>query len=362
MNIAILGTRGIPNRYGGFEYFAENLSRQLVKRGHRVTVYSPHNHPHKENDFCDVLIKKKWFPDKLFGPFANLLYDYLCLADAKKSHFDILFEMGYTFTPLLKFIKLNKLPPVIVHMDGIEWKRKRWGFIPRLFIRYCEKEAMKKLSRHIVDHPIIKDYFNKKYNTETTCIPYGVEHLKTSKKIIDNKNLKPNQYDLLIARLVPENHITTIIEGKPSDDPVPLIITGNYKNGYGKKIYKKYHKRNNIQFTGGIYDKEVLDSLRLYARYYFHGHSVGGTNPSLLEAMAAGCLIVAHENRYSQYILEDSAFYFKCVDDIKSILNSPELLDDIENQMRTNVKKKAERNYNWEIITAQYEKYLISSY
>jgi len=285
MKIAILGTRGIPNNYGGFEQCAEQLSVQLVEKGYDVTVYSVNNHPYNKKSFKGVRIVKKWCPEHIIGSAAHFVYDFLCLKDALKKH-DVIFEFGYQSVAISFLLLSIKKSIIITNMDGLEWKRDKWSPFVKKMTKYFEYIATKKSTALISDNAGIKKYLYEKYNAKSTLIPYGVDEVSPNQSIMQHYKMKPFLYFLLIARLEPENNIEMILNGYvKSKSDIPFLVIGNDKTKYGLSLKNKY-KSSGTKFLGSIYNKEHLDSLRHFAKCYFHGHSVGGTNPSLLEAMA----------------------------------------------------------------------------
>lgn len=361
MKIAILGTKGIPNLYGGFEQFAEDLSTRLVLNGHSVTVYNPSFHTYEEEYFKGVQIRRKFSPEKLIGGAANFIYDHICLKDALNSDFDIIYEAGYHSVALsFKYYNIQKLvrPVVITNMDGLEWMRSKWSPWVRRFIKHLERVTVANCPYLISDNKGIQTYYKKRFNKESYCIPYGanlVEEFKESH--LSEYGIRPFNYNVVVARLEPENNVEVILKANEiSKCKHPLLIIGNYRTKYGKYLKGKY-ANNSVLFVGGVYEKEKLNSVRHFSISYFHGHSVGGTNPSLLEAMACRCFIIAHDNEFNRSILEESAIYFKNGIELSSSLS--QLMNLRTSVYRAFSKRNVEkiRNiYNWDIITLQYEK------
>lgn len=357
MKIAILGTRGIPNSYGGFEQFAEYLSVGLVELGHSVTVYNVHFHEYDQLEFKGVEIRKIYSPEKQIGAPANFVYDYLCMKDALKQDFDIIYEAGYhSNAPSYYLLKKNS-PIVITNMDGIEWKRSKWNYFTRQLIKKLEKIAVRKSDYLVSDNSAIQEYYKKEFCADSFCIAYGadiVEHF--DEELISPYNVTAYNYFLLIARLEPENNIEMILDGYVlSADARPLLVVGNAETKYGRFLQAKYHN-NNIRFLGAIYNKEVLDNLRHYCALYFHGHSVGGTNPSLLEAMASEALIASHDNVFNKSVLNINALYFVKDKDVASIIRNLDSWGDDEKKFFiANNKAQTINCYSWKSIVFQYE-------
>ena len=354
MKIGILGTRGIPNAYGGFEQFAQHLAKGLVEKGHDVSVYNSSNHPHKASTWSGVNIIHCYDPESKIGTAGQFIYDYNCIQDAKKREFDILLQLGYTSSSIWHRFWPKKTTH-IVNMDGLEWKRTKYNKFTQRFLKWAESLAVNYGDVLIADSTGIKDYIRKRYQKEAVYIPYGADIPEAfSQSILNLFQLDANQYYLLIARMEPENNIEPVILGYlQSSKPHPLVIVGSTENKYGQFLLKKYAS-NNIRFQGAVYDQAALNALRHYSALYFHGHSVGGTNPSLLEAMACGCNIVAHENEFNRDILSDSASYFSTADEVKKIMNEP-----LNNSLVTDRKQKNLEKirsiFTWEKIIDDYE-------
>lgn len=353
MKIAILGTRGIPNNYGGFEEFAENIAFQLVEKGHYVSVYCPVSHQYKSATFNKIDLIKIKYPVSL-GGFSQLIYDYKCLSDASKKDFDVVIMCGYSSSIFYFFFK-SKLRLLITNLDGIEWKRSKWALPVKKYLQLSEKFAIKKSHISVADNPEIQKYFENKYQIKPTYIPYGATIFnKSDESVVKKMKLEPNGYFLIIARLEPENSIKEIITGFiESKSYKKLVIVSNYSaNSFGKNIYSDYQNNSQIIFTGDIYDKTILNNLRYFSFAYIHGHSVGGTNPSLLEAMACDCKIIAHNNIYNKAILRDDALYFESPKQLAQILIS----ENLSKIKSNNNIQKINDLFNWENVCNKYLK------
>lgn len=360
MNIAILGTRGIPNNYGGFEQFAQFISVGLVERGHQVTVYAPHFHPYQPLEYQGVKIRKIFSPENIMGSMANFYYDHECLKDALQNKFDIIYEAGYATVALsYKLLNVGASSSLIVtNMDGIEWKRSKWNFFTKKLIHYLEKLCVAHSTHLISDNEEIRSFYLKEYNKETVFLAYGAEVVTLfDVGYLNNYALVADAYYVLVARLEPENNIELILNGYlQSNSPLPFIVIGNASTKYGNLLREKY-KDTTIRFIGGVYDKQILDSLRHFSAIYFHGHSVGGTNPSLLEAMAVGCMVAAHANNFNRTVLLDTGVYFSSTEEIVHIIqtDNPRL-----DSYKTLAVDRIKTTYNWELIIDQYEHYFKS--
>lgn len=367
MKIAFVSPRGIPNNYGGFEQFAEYISVGLAQRGHDITVYSPKFHPYQHDNYKGVKIKHIYSPETWMGSsVGSFFYDFASLKDALKNEdFDIIYEAGYTsiIPAYIWFdVKKRKRPIFTTNMDGLENKRSKFNPIVRRFLDWEEKMAVKYSHYLIADNMGIHDYYKEKYGKESKFLAYGANiHNDFNAEYLKEFGLKPEEYYILIARLEPENNIIMAIEGylhSKENGRRPLIIVGKTNTPHGKELVKKYENEKNVRFVGGIYDFKKLDSVRHFSRAYFHGHSVGGTNPSLLEAMAAGCFIFAHDNIFNRAVLKDNAWYYP------SALKVSEFLDNIDTIVYKHKIEFIAKNidvirneYSWEHLVDEHEKY-----
>ncbi len=360
MNIAIVGTRGIPNQYGGFEQFADILSQALVAKGHQITVYCSANHPYKEQELNGVKLIHKYDPENKIGTVGQFIYDLLCITDAKKRDFDIIYLLGYTSSSIWQRIIYGGKAIVVTNMDGLEWKRNKYSSPVKTFLKYAEKLAVKNSKHLVADSLGIQDYLKTKYKVESTYIPYGSYLFDTpSESELLNFDLKPFGYDILIARFEPENNIELILRAfSMSKTNRQLVLLGDHsRTVFGKEMFKKYGSDKKIRFLGAIYDQTVLNNLRYYSNLYFHGHSVGGTNPSLLEAMGSSALIAYHNNEFNEAIVGSDGFKFSDSATLMHVINNigknkyPEC---IKNNLQ-----KISTIYSWENICNRYEEYFM---
>ncbi len=359
MKIGIIGTRGIPNHYGGFEQFAEYLSVFLAKENHHIYVYNSSNHQYKEKTYKSVHIVHCYDPENKIGTVGQFIYDFNCILHSRKMNFDIILQLGYTSSSIWSFL-FPKKAIVITNMDGLEWKRSKYSSLTKKFLKFAEKLAVKHSDFLISDSIGIQSYIKNKYHKDSQFIAYGGHVFETpNNTILKEFSVKEFEYNMLIARLEPENNIHVILEGvtKSSTENIFLIV-GNYNaSKYGREIYNSYKNNDKIQFLGGIYDINILNNLRYFSKLYFHGHSVGGTNPSLLEAMASNALIVAHDNQYNKYILEEEAYYFKNSLDVQSLVEKIHKNEPQENIKLDKNLQKIKSFYNYDSINQQYQSF-----
>ena len=367
MKIAFVSTRGIPNNYGGFEQFAEHVSVGLARRGHEVVVYSPHFHPYRERDYKGVRIKHIYSPEQWMGSsVGSFFYDFMSLRDAlKKERFDIIYEAGYTsIVPAYIWFNVRRIkyPLFTTNMDGLEYKRTKFNRWVRKFVFWEERMAVKHSHYLIADNMGIHDYYKEKYGKESKFLAYGADIREDyDEGVLREFGLEADGYFIVVARLEPENNLFMAIEGYLASSQYgkrPLVVVGKTNTPYGKHLVERYGRDRNIRFVGGIYDFRKLNSVRHYSYAYFHGHSVGGTNPSLLEAMASGCFILSHDNIFNRAVLGENALYYGSTD------AAAEMLDGIGRAVSACKKEYTRRNlevirrdYSWEKLVDEHEEY-----
>ncbi|MDR3056952.1 MAG: DUF1972 domain-containing protein [Prevotella sp.] len=360
IKLAIVGTRGIPARYGGFETFAQELSLRLTPKEIDVSVYCDDS-KEKINLYENVNLKyasctKDQNPLKYYKESIDL---------AVKDGNDIILTCGAGGSLAILYHRLHKSKAIfITNTDGIEYKRTKWNFIIRIGVRFVGEFMAVLYSNYLIADSVgIKQYLLKNYPfitpSKIKVIEYGAYIIsKFNKEHLDKYNLLPNDYYLVVSRLEPENNIEMIINGfLKSKTDKKLVIIGNIKGtAYIKSLLVK--KSDKVVFIGGVYDAMVLNSLRFGCMAYLHGHSVGGTNPSLLEAMGSGNIILAHDNVFNREVTDNTMFYFisdeTCAEKINMIENLPE--NDIKEKKELSIRKVTEY-YNWERIADEYLKF-----
>jgi len=359
LRIGILGTRGIPNYYGGFEHISEYVSAGLVQRGHSVTVYNSHNHPYTADTWNGVSIQHCYDPEYLIGTAGQFIYDMNCLRDARKRNFDVLLIMGYTSSSVWGRL-YPKNSAIITNMDGLEWKRTKYSKPVQRFLRYAEKLAVKHSNFYISDSMVIRSYLAEKYAINSQYIPYGADMLTpVERDQMQAKEAMNEDYFLLMARMEPENNIEAILEGfNNSNSPRKFKVLGDTSNRFGKFIAHRFKNDDRIQFKGAIFDNAKVRALQNNSYLYFHGHSVGGTNPSLLEAMASEALIAAHDNPFNKSVLNTDAFYFSNAEGVKQLVENVQHKD-VEQLMVRNNLKKIQYQFSWEKVIEEYESFIL---
>jgi len=363
MKIAITGTRGVPNHYGGFEQFAEHLSEYLAGDGHDVTVYNSHTHPYQASEWKGVKIRHCYDPEDRLGTIGQFFYDLNCILDCRRRNYDIILQLGYTSNSVWGFL-LPKKAVIITNMDGMEWKRSKYKPAVQKFLRWAEKLAVKTSDFLVADSIGIQDYLLQKYKVRSQYIPYGASLFEDPDiSVLAQYGVEKHAYDMLIARLEPENNIETILEGVTGANcGRTFLVIGNHHTAYGAYLKDKFGGCERVRFVGGIYDIHVLNNLRYFSNIYFHGHSVGGTNPSLLEAMSSNSYICANKNIFNFSILGNDANYFSHATEVRQMVETMEKNSEEARLKVFNNHRKIKTTYSWEDINGQYIRFMIEAY
>jgi len=355
MKIAILGTRGIPAHYGGFETFAEKLAVGLCERGFDVTVFCESGEASGTDSYHGV--KLRYVPAPSLGPFQTMVYDVRSLWTARKGY-DLVYMLGYGaafFCQIPRFWGTE----VWINPDGLEWARAKWGLVARSYFHLMEWTSVHVANRIIADADVIAASLARRHGVLPNCvvIPYGCDIVEEPPPTdpIRVWSLFPNGYYLVVCRLEPENHVFEILQAfQKCRSDKPLIVVGNHLNDtrYVKKLRSVNDSR--VRMIGTVYDRVTLSSLRYYAQGYIHGHSVGGTNPSLLEAMGCGNLIFAHDNPFNRETLGPYGIYFQDAQDLATAINSAERETGGRERFKRGVQRRAMENYSWPSVVSQY--------
>ena len=353
MKISIIGTVGLPANYGGFETLAENLIQYLGEQ-FQFTVYcTSKNREEKPNKYKNADLV--YVPLQANG-FQSTIYDIVSIYKAIWDS-DILLILGVSGCVSLPLIRRLFRRKIIVHIDGLEWKREKWGFLARLFLKYSEMSAIKYSDTIIADNLAIKEYVKDEYKKNSVLIEYGGDHVVPENEKISDEwgfDYERNGYAIKVCRIEPENNVGMILDAFSKTNNIPLVIVGNWDNSsYGRNLREKYSHSSNFALLDPIYDKARLYQLRSNAAIYVHGHSAGGTNPSLVEAMYLGLPIIAFDVQYNRETTKHKAIYFKSNGDLKIILKDLDCLD-LPNLGR-NMKEVALKCYKWSQIAEKYQ-------
>jgi glycosyltransferase involved in cell wall biosynthesis len=355
MKIAILGSRGIPARYGGFETFAERLALGLRARGVDVTVFCEAGSPNAPDEYEGVRLRTVAAP--ALGPLRTILYDLKCLWAARRG-FDVVYMLGYGAAPFCVIPRLWG-SEVWINPDGLEWARAKWGFAARSYFRLMERASLFAANRIIADAEAIAASLASRYGKLKACtvIPYGCDGMDAPPSVepLSKWNLAPRGYFLVVCRLEPENHVLEIMEAfQRSASKRQLIVVGNHQAGTKYVELLGAVRDARIRMIGTVYDKAELAALRYYCFAYLHGHSVGGTNPSLLEAMGCGNLIFAHDNSFNRETLGDCGLFFADSEELVQVIDDAEKNEAEQERWREAARKRARDVYSWEDIISRY--------
>ncbi len=353
IKLAIVGTTGIPACYGGFETLAHHLVNQL-RDEYSITVYcSSKFYPASKRIRFYNGARLKYFPLNANG-YQSIPYDFISLIHALIFS-EAIIMLGISGALLIPFIRFFSSKPLIVNIDGQEWKRAKWNTPIRRFLRWSESLAVNFADCVITDNVVIYDYVKKEYGKESTLIEYGADHVSripvTAAAAIKYPFLnKP--YFFTVCRIEPENNIHLILEAFASSSKT-LVIVGLWTHGdYGKRLKAKYSRYANIHLLDPIYEQKELNILRSNCCCYVHGHSSGGTNPSLVEAMYLQLPVITYGVSYNRETTEYKAKYFSTQQELLELTESitgPEL-----KKIGADLKQIADRRYMWHIISSKY--------
>lgn len=354
-NVAIIGTQGVPAHYGGFETLVENLIGEHKSAGIEYTVFC------SSKDIEEKSMEYKGAKLRYVALHANgvqsIPYDILSMCKVFRGY-DLILILGVSGCIFLPFLKLFSKTKIIVNIDGLEHRRDKWGKAARWFLKLSESVAVKYADIVISDNKGIQDYVIETYHKTSELIAYGGDHVirnmsaERQNELLKKYDLKSGSYCMCVCRIEPENNCHIILEAfaEASEFDKTLVFIGNWeKSEYGTNLKKKYADKSNLKLLDAVYDLDTLFALRNNCYSYIHGHSAGGTNPSLVEAMFFGKPIIAFDVVYNRATTFDKASYFACQADLKKILDSGELCDgDVMRQL-------AYEHYTWDDIVKGYE-------
>lgn len=355
MRIAMIGTRGVPAHYGGFETAVQEVGQRLAARHHQVTVYCRgRRHPTRRFLGMD-LINLPHIHHRAFETLSHTALSALH-ASAWRPQVVLLFNAANApFVPLLRTAGI----PVAIHLDGLEWRRQKWAGIGARYYLWAEASSVRRADSVIADARSIAAYVYSKYGVDSTYIPYGAPRVQGPLDRLRYLGLAPRGYHLVVARFEPENHVHLIVDGYTRSAAVlPLVVVGSasYSQAYEREVRRLAERRSGeVRFLGGVWDQALLDQLYQGSASYVHGHSVGGTNPSLLRAMGAGALVIAYDVAFNREVSGGHALFF---DDALSVsrqlerADSPQPLRALAETGRSHVLE----HYNWDRVTDAYER------
>ena len=354
--LGIIGTVGVPARYGGFETLAHQLVINLNEELD-ITVYNSTKH-YSAEERVEVWngARIKYIPLSANG-FSSIFYDILSIIHAV-FFCDVLLILGVSGCLFLPFVKLFfPSKKIIVNVDGLEWRRPKWNKYAKFFLQTSEKVAAWCADEIVADNAAIRKYIYDRYGVNANLIEYGADHNSTqylSASTIEQFPFLQNEYAFKVARIEPENNCQMILNAFANQDNLPLVFVGNWENSaYGKSLRSEYSHIPHIHMLDPIYDAQLLNEMRTNCKVYDHGHSAGGTNPSLVEAMFLGLPILSFDIIYNKITTEYRAYFFDNETQLTKMAKFADVLDleKVSNQL----SEVAERRYRWSVIADKYK-------
>lgn len=352
IEVAIVGTQGIPANYGGFESLVENLTGENCPDGVHYTVFcSSKDMPGRPTEYKGATLKYVGFHA---NGSQSVVYDIVSLCRTLRGY-DVVLLLGVSgglFLPVYRLLSRKKL---IINIDGQEWKRDKWNKFAKYILRISEKLAVRHADIVIADNKGIQNYVTETYGRPSELIAYGGDHAARNltdekmQEILKSYGLEKNGYTFALCRIEPENNVETVLQAFTKTDKT-LVFIGNWnRSPYSRALKERFGAYSNIRILDAIYDLDTLYALRSCCSAYVHGHSAGGTNPSLVEAMHFGMPIVAYDVVYNRETTENAAYYFRTPEDLIRILNE----DGLDG---SRMKEIARRRYTWRHVSDQYVK------
>lgn len=354
LSIALIGTRGVPARYGGFETAIEEVGRRLVAKGHRVTVYCRGVARDERTDNY-LGMQLVHLPALRRRSLETLSHSALSIVHAIRHRPDAAIVFNAANAPLLPLLNAAGIP-VATHVDGLESRRAKWGPTGRRYYLMCERLAVWLSRELIADAQGIADYYATRYQAATRQIAYGAPVLNApGDEKLAELGIAPGGYHLLVARFEPENHVLLIVQGyAKAAARYPLVVVGSapYAEQYTQSVHAA--ATENVRFLGGVWDQELLDQLYAQALVYWHGHSVGGTNPSLLRAIGAGTAVNAFDVNFNREVLGAAGAYFSTPAQAATLFETAEARPD-QVARRAELSLQRAEAYDWDQVAAGYE-------
>jgi len=352
-----MGTRGVPAQYGGFETAVEEIGRRLVQRGYQVTVYC-RNPGQRQREYLGMHLVN--LPAIRHRMTETLSHTGISAAHAiVRDRPDVVLLLNAGNAPWLRPLAWAGIPTAI-HLDGLESRRQKWRGIGARYYRWAERAAVTWGTEVIADAEAIADHVQRLYARQCVVIAYGAQVIHPGSDRLVELDCTPGGYHLIVARLEPENHVLEAVQGyRRSRQAVPLVVVGDapYSQDYIRQVREAAAGDPRIRMVGSIYDRELLDQLYGNAATYVHGHSVGGTNPSLLRAMGAGAAVLAFDVEFNREVTAGEALFWSGADDVSAVFDSlaEGIHDEDLRRYRVLGRQRIGEHYQWEQIVDQYE-------
>ncbi len=350
--ISIIGIVGLPAQYGGFETLTQYLVHYLKDRYDFTVFCSVKNYEERLESYGGAKLR---YVNLNANGVQSILYDIISIFRALRSS-DTLLILGVSGCIILPFVKFMSQKKIVVNIDGLEWRREKWGRFAKAFLKFSEKIAVKWADVVISDNKAIQDYVLDEYGVRSKLIAYGADHVKKmpiSDRLIKKYPFLKKRYAFSVCRIEPENNIHLILDAFSQHSDMDLVIVGNWENSeYSRTLKEKYSEYSHIHLLDAIYESNILEQLRSNCFLYLHGHSAGGTNPSLVEAMHLELPIFAFDVLYNRVTTQEKAYYFKDAIGLEVLLQN---LDAKElKRIASDMKDIAHKEYTWEEIARKY--------
>lgn len=352
----MMGTRGVPAAYGGFETAVEEVGRRLADRGHDVVVYTRGAQTRQREYLGMEVVHLPALRQKQLETLSHSAVSSLHAVTHRRPSMAFVFNAANS--PFLPILRARGIP-VALHMDGLEWRRSKWGPRGKAYYRWAEEFGVRYADALIADAPGIAEYFEAEFSVPTELLRYGAPTLEDAPiNGITGLGLEPEGYHLVVARFESENHVREIVEGyRRSAATLPLVVVGSapYSAEYTQSIHRAANGDARIRFLGGVYDQELLDGLYVHARTYVHGHSVGGTNPSLLRAMGAGTAVIAYDVNFNREVLDSRGWFFEHAHELREIFADVESDADTTSVYAGHNRDRVDDIFRWDRVADGYE-------
>lgn len=356
LHIALIGTRGVPATYGGFETAVEEIGRRLAERGHDITVYCRRNGKPILDEYLGM--KLVFLPAIHHRILETLSHTALSVLHAVAHRPDAAFVFNAGNAPLVPLLRARGIPTT-VHVDGLEWKRDKWGGAARRYYRWAEQVSVRQADALIADAQGIVDYYREEFAIPTELITYGTRILTdpSTEKLLA-QGLIPGGFHLVVARFEPENHVDLIIQGYlASNARMPLVVVGSapYALEHTRRIEELAASDPRVRLLGAVWDQDLLDQLYAHAATYLHGHSVGGTNPSLLRAMGAATTVLAWDVVFNREVLGSDGWFFQNHGSLARLVEAAEAEPTRLRDIGASLQARARAVYDWDAVAVAYE-------
>ena len=360
MQVNILGTRGIPAAHGGFETFVHRLAPYLVGQGHDVLVYCQPDHGPKRvwQDDHWRGVRRRSFVPRRSGSRGTIEFDWACVRDVcREPGVDLV--LGYN-TAVFNLMQRIRRRRVVMNMDGIEWQRSKWSAPVKAWFFANEIAGANLCHAAIADHPEIATHVAERCRKTPVMIPYGADAVGPTDVGRDVPlGLTSGRYFISIARLEPENSILEIVQAASALPGTELVVLGRLEPGNAYHQAVQAAAGPNVRFPGAIYDPAIVQALRVHCRAYLHGHQVGGTNPSLVEALGAGNAVIAHDNRFNRWTAGSGQLFFRdgagCKAAMTRVLTDPDRVM----RARAAARRHHAAHFQWDDVLRAYERLLL---